>query len=145
MALVSKNERLLFDFLKEGPRQYSEIIEYLDKTGIKRRTANNLLKECCSSGKLFRIERKGGKVFYRLNDFPKEVQLFLAFVDSYPHSNNFKKLLDQLKDDVIKLHGKLTFDQILNLWYAYIKGLGEVDKQTKELLTKTFTKFRESL
>lgn len=138
-GLVSKNERLLLDILKEGRKQYSEIVDLLGKKQIKKRTANNLLKKL-DGKKIFRIE-KDGNVFYRLNDFPREIQLFLAFIDSYPDKDGFKYLLTQIKNDVIRLYPKMTFQQILAFWQVNLKALSEGDASSMRI----FQKFKEFL
>lgn len=112
--------------------------------GHSERTTNRLLNDFVGKNWIFRLEMEG-HVYYRINNFPKEVQLFLAFINSFPDDNDFKNLLDQIKVDIIKLHGKLTFEQILNMWYGYIKGLSEGDKQSREFLSEFFQKLKDSL
>jgi len=137
--LATKEERLLFDFLKDGTKQHNEIVRELKRKEISESKINRILKE--NEGKrVFRI-KKDGKAFYRLNDFPKKVLLFFAFVDSYAENKPLKDVFHAMKHDVLTLYPKLTFEQILDTWHVYFQALSKGDKQA----AKIFRKFKEAL
>src|SRR4030042_6716480 len=78
-TFLSEKERLIIDFLKNGPKWRSEIISYLKTRKIAVRTANKILNEMVEAGRLFRVKRNE-KVFYRLNDLPDEIKAKLALL-----------------------------------------------------------------
>jgi len=113
--LATKEERLLFDFLKDGTKQHNEIVKELEKHKISESTINRLLKE--NEGKLvFRVTREDGKIFYRLNIFPRKILMFFALADQ----SNFSELL-QVKDEVLRSYPRASFDGILKRTRAYLE------------------------
>lgn len=137
---LSKKERLILGFLKDCPKQYVEIIEYLEGKKVKRRTANNLLKETEKERKIFRI-KKDGRIFYRFNDFPDQINALLLLLDNSriedpwdklfceKLSYNFKTLYprDEPKQIVQStcLELKATYDECR--YAKWIEALGKLD------------------
>lgn len=80
-SLLTKEERQLFSFLKEGPRTYSELCKYLQGKEISKSKTNRLLKKNVEENRIFRIEKEKN-VFYKINDFPLNVNALLVFVNS---------------------------------------------------------------
>lgn len=130
---LTKNERTIIDLLKESPKQYTEIIDFLKKewkpkkeSSIKR-TANNLLNRMEEKREIFRIEIDG-KVFYKLNIFPAKIQHFFRLVDylnqaklnpGYPRDDAWKILLE-IKDEVLRNYPAIPFEKILKRHREYI-------------------------
>ena len=136
---LTKNERKLIDSLRDGTRQYTEIVDALKKNCVKERTANNLLNRLVEAKKIFRVEINGN-VFYRLNDFPLEVRGILALIDALPDSP-FKSLISSLKPNIITFYGKLTLSQIADLTEMEVKTQLAGDKLSRE----SFQKLKEAL
>jgi hypothetical protein len=78
--VLTEEERVLFSFLKDGPRKYSAIWRYLKENGTSQSTLNRLLNKNVEENRIFRIE-KGNSVFYKLNDFPFNVNALLVLLD----------------------------------------------------------------
>jgi len=78
--LLTNRERKLFRFLKEGPRRYSEICNHLSENKISKQTTNRLLNKNVKTNRILRVE-KGSNVFYRINDFPFNVNALLVLLD----------------------------------------------------------------
>lgn len=78
---LTEDERELFSFLKDGPRTYSEICRKLETKGLSKSKSNRLLKKNVRENRIFRIE-KGKNVFYKLNDFPVNVNTLVVFINS---------------------------------------------------------------
>ena len=78
--ILTKREKTLFNFLKDGPREYSEILEHLKRKKISKSTSNRLLNRNVEENRILRIE-KGNRVFYRINDFPLNVKASLVLLD----------------------------------------------------------------
>lgn len=111
---LTNNERLVIDYLMEHPRQYKEIITHLEKNGVKKRTANNLLKGM-EGKEIFRVEIDGN-VFYKLNTLPYKVRRFFSFIDYLNQSKDWKEsmgLLYEIKNEVLRLYPSVSFERIL--------------------------------
>jgi len=112
---LTKNERALVKLLKEGPRQYTEIIDVLKKEIKDRRTVNKLLNELEDKKKIFRVEREDRKVFYRLNIFSAKILNFFILVDAMQNDDLLK-----IKDEVLKHYPSKSFEQIIKEWRIYL-------------------------
>lgn len=64
--LLTKKDRLLLEYLEEGPRNYAEIVNYLEELGVSKRTSNRLLNKNMKEKRILRIET-GNNVFYTVN------------------------------------------------------------------------------
>lgn len=133
---LTENERTIVDLLKEQPRQHTEIMKTCLKKGISKRTVNNLLKKL--EGKMiFRVEAENG-IFYRLNIFPTNVLNLFIFIDNLvdycksgacerarkqrPTEHDWPYYLPHLlkmKNEVLMLYPKESFDSILERWITY--------------------------
>jgi hypothetical protein len=149
---TSENEKIILGFLKDGAREHSDIIKGVkDAEGKKltESTANRILKELAENGRIFRIE-KGKRVFYRLNDFPIDIGLFLTFLDAIPNEMDMPELLKSffqgLKLDIITLWSKLTFDQILDMKLIELETLRKAQSSKEvDFWLKMFQQFKERL
>jgi hypothetical protein len=108
----TKNERIIVELLKGGPKQYSEIVDAFPrgKKGEKRKsTVNNLLKKMEAGNKIFQIEIEG-KSFYRLDTFPLKIHAFFKLVDW----SNWPELI-KIKNDVLLHYPEIGFEKILRI------------------------------
>lgn len=116
---LTKNERALVTLLKEGPRQYTEIIDVLKKEIKDRRTVNKLLNELEDKKRIFRVEIDR-KVFYRLNIFPDKIQVFFNFVDQLPNDQAWQVLRD-IKNEMLRKYPGIPFEKILKRNRTYLE------------------------
>ena len=140
---ITKEERQLFDYLKECPNstsQYNEIKKALKKHSISGSTVNRMLKDN-EGTKVFRV-KKGRKIFYKLNDFPKDIQMFFALIDSFKEKDHsFYSLVKDLQNDIILLYPRFDFDQIFEMWKLKMKSISEGD----EMIAKIYEKLKDML
>ena len=117
---LTKNERVLVKLLKEGPKQYTEIINVSGKK--KKSTTNNLLKRM-EGKKIFRVERQDGKVFYRLNIFPDKIRVFFTLADYMNEQSNDQawRILLEIKNEILRLYPGRSFEKILKRHRDYLK------------------------
>ncbi len=118
---LTKNQRALLNTLKDGPRQYTEIVAALEKEKIKKRTVNNLLEKM-DGETIFRVE-VDSKVFYRLNDFPPKIRRFLHLVDEAArsqHAADWQPLVE-VKGDILRYYPGVPFKEILKRQRAYLE------------------------
>ena len=117
---LTKNERVLVKLLKEGPKQYTEIINVSGKK--KKSTTNNLLKRM-EGKKIFRVERQDGKVFYRLNIFPDKIRVFFTLADYMNEQSNNQawRILLEIKNEILRLYPGRSFEKILKRHRDYLK------------------------
>ncbi len=153
---LSKNERLTLGFLEDCPKQYTETIDHLRAQGIEKRTANNILKRLEMAGRIFRIKKaEDGKIFYRINDFPDNIDALLQFLHLYKTNNpwenyfierlgyNFKTLFPKyepkqiLKLTLIDL--KISYDK-----YSFDTLLESIKRLNSREITESLKKFSPS-
>jgi len=118
---LTKNERALVEVLKESPKQYVEIISVLEKAGVKKRTANTLLKKMESKKKIFRVEIDRN-VFYKLNIFPDKIHFFFTLVDYVNEQSNNQgwQILLEIKNEVLRNYPAIPFEKILKRHRTYL-------------------------
>ena len=111
---LTKNERALVEVLKESPKQYTEIIDVLKKKGVKRSTANNLLKKMQGKKTIFRVEINGN-VFYKLNIFPDKIHFFFQLAEKLADVWHMPEWLE-MKNEVIRYYPIESFERIIRRW-----------------------------
>jgi hypothetical protein len=133
---LSGNERTLLEFLRNGPRQYSEIVAHLGTNKIAQRTANDLLNEMVDTRKLFRVERRG-KTFYRLNDFPDELKVKLALIDTWQRAQpEIKPLVDTLITNLALFYPKVKYEGIVKLTFVELSAQYQNDVITTDFINR---------
>jgi hypothetical protein len=118
----TKQERGLLELLKkEGPMLHNDLITHGKKEsgrGFSETQLNTCLNEMVRKDWVFRIERQG-KFYYRINDFPLNVQKLIAVLRSCEQYDPQVKLLTQKYVEWICLfHGVLPEQSIFSLALA---------------------------
>lgn len=118
--LATKEEKLLADLLKDGAKQHNEIVQELKRHNVSESQVNRLLRR--SEGRIvFRVTRGDGKVFYRLNVFPRRALLFFALADQIPKDWETGEAFMEIKNEVLRSYPGVTFEDTLRKWRTYIK------------------------
>jgi len=136
--LATAEEKQVFEFLKDGIKQRSDIISHFrGKGGISESTINRILND--NEGKrVFKIE-KDDHVYYRLNDFSLDDQLLLSALDLLKEHGKTKLLVEKIKYDILTLTPKMSVNQVMNMWLATLES---GDKDTLELFEKLMDSMR---
>lgn len=137
--LATVEEKQVFEFLKDGIKQRSDIISHFrGKGGISESTINRILND--NEGKrVFKIE-KADHVYYRLNDFSVEEQLLLSALDLLQKKDDTAKLLvNKIKYDILTLTPKISLDQVMNMWLVTMES---GDKDLREMFMKLMDNIR---
>ena len=105
----TENERVVLEFLKDGPKQYTEILNVFSKRqGEKKKsTLNKLLKKMQEDYKIFRVHING-KSFYKLDIFPFNAKLLFKIADK----TKYPELL-KAKEDILKHYPAVPIKKIL--------------------------------
>ena len=111
--------------LKEGPRRYSEMWNHFKEKGGSKSTFNRLLNENEENLRIFRI-KKGGAVFYRINDFPYNVKALLVLLDHIIKEKEFVTI-----DPPAKKEGESFSESIARRTFQY---LYQIPKNKQELM-----------
>lgn len=112
-SFLTKNEREIVEFLKDGPKQRKEII---DQFGIKRKTTTErLLKRLEAKQDIFRVKIYDN-VFYRINNFPRKILLFFALAEEM---NNPQ--LYEVKETVLKQYPNSSFESIVKKQRTFLE------------------------
>jgi len=152
--LHSKNERLLLGFLQDSPKQYTEIISHLKTLNVNERTANNIIKRLEKDRKIFRIKKiKNNRIFYRLNDFPDEVNGVLLVLSDWEVEKTEEQIfINKFKYNIMTLFPKyglrrIHFNTILDVLVEYPKFqtdnqqfLGELIETLEAIAPQSFPK-----
>lgn len=133
---LSENERTLSEFLKNGPRQYSEVVAHFKTKKVPKSTANNLLNEMVDTVKLFRVERSG-KTFYRLNDFPDELKVKLALMGTWQLAQpEIKPFVDCLTTNLAVFYPKIKYEGIVKITCAELLAQYQNDALAIDFLNR---------
>ena len=112
--IAPKEERVIYDFLKDSPKRYSEIKRHYNKElkGENAPKFNSVLKRAERKGKIFRIPLSRKEVYYRLNDFPPDVKEVLAVCDTCIKNNEHSDFFRRFKENIIRFYPKLKLRDI---------------------------------
>lgn len=137
---TAKEGRSLLDFLKsaEGVLRHNEIVKAMKRQRVSESTTNRLLNELSEKGLIFRIEKEGkNEVYYRLNDFPEDVNLLLSGLGAMAKKEpEMEWMFEAWKKNILTLYPKMDMDKIADLTLFEVQAKYEKDSFMQKVIEK---------